>query len=133
MPKRLLAVVVMAGLLMGAKAPEPPSSLTITTPIPTLGQVLDYTYVASGLKPYEYPVLVFSCAFPDTTGQLVTFWQVEVYPTIDPPMPLILGGGASPNVADCQAFMYAFGGNRTHPGFGRYLVEPFHFVGAASP
>lgn len=124
--KRLLAVVVMAGLLMGAKAPAPPSSITITTPVPTVGQVLEFTYVASGLKGYEYPRFAVIC-YQDGTPSWSAWW----YPTLDPSEDHTLAY-PGPVSLDCSITMYAFGGNMNHDGFGRLLAGPVSFVAAAS-
>lgn len=126
--KRIAAVASVLFLLVAAKAPPPVASVTVTSLAPIVDQAVDYTYVAGTLKPYEYPAIDAYCDFD---GQIV--YSATVYPTLFPD-PLVLP--RDPRLVEfptypvpCVIEMSAFGGNRTHPGFGRFLASSTFLAG----
>lgn len=119
--KRTLAIASMLVLLVAAKAPPPVASVTVTTPVPIVGQAVDYAYVTGSIKPYEYPTFDIYCDFDG-----VIAYSATVYPTLFDGEVLFVPGDPRPTPATypvpCVIEMIAFGGNRTHPGFGRTLA-----------
>lgn len=104
----VIAILVAAFVLMGAKAPVT-GEITVATPTPTYQQWIDFDWSVTGRpKGYEYPMVVVSCY---QAGELV-YRQLD-YPDSQS---LILGGGWSIWVgrgggdAECDAGLYLYPG-----------------------